>query len=65
MRERSHLFDFRTNYCRHCGIADEQAINDRVLFCAATENVVAISHMVRGRLLMNLEAAVTGANPKP
>ena len=52
--ERSHLFDWATNYCRHCGMAVERAIDERKLFCDATDNVVAISHIVRGKRLAAL-----------
>lgn len=55
--DRSHFFDFETRYCRQCGMAVQDAIEARALFCYATDNVVAISHRVRGSELRRFATA--------
>lgn len=49
-----HDFDRKMSYCRRCGMALQDAVGYRIVECSATENVVAISHIVRGRILARL-----------
>lgn len=51
MNERAHDFDYVMDYCVRCGVARQEAVESQGFKCAATENVVAISHIIRGRRL--------------
>lgn len=50
-RARAHDFDPIMSYCRRCGMAMDTVVDAGEFECAASGNVVAISHVVRGRRL--------------
>jgi hypothetical protein len=47
------MFDFRTQFCLICGVARTQYVNGEVK-CIDGDNVVAISHILCGRVLDKL-----------
>ncbi|TGP33511.1 hypothetical protein EN828_10545 [Mesorhizobium sp. M2D.F.Ca.ET.185.01.1.1] len=49
-----HDFDRKMYYCRRCGMALQDAVGCQSFECVASENVIAISHIVRGRILARL-----------
>ncbi len=53
-----HDFDLVTACCKRCGIAREQAIDDAKNCIADSENVTAISHLVRGSELRSVAAQI-------
>ncbi len=53
-----HDFDLETGWCKRCGISREHAL-ERDLDCIEdSENVTAISHLVRGSKLQSVAAAI-------
>lgn len=50
----SHSFDPATDFCLHCGISAMRVLEDGVWECPATENVVAISHLLAAKRFQRL-----------
>jgi hypothetical protein len=46
-----HEYDHVMSYCMRCGIAMQDAFEQQSPECFASENVTAISHIVRGKRL--------------
>ena len=55
-----HDFDPETDWCRRCGMGAQDALAVNQFECAATENVVAISHLVRGQILRRAVIGIRG-----
>jgi hypothetical protein len=53
-----HEFCDFARYCVHCGAGELHVVAGVRSFCTRAENVVAISHVVRPRLLRELVKAV-------
>ncbi len=53
-----HDFDLVTGWCKRCGISREQAVDGGLDCIADSENVTAISHLVRGSKLQSVAAAI-------
>ena len=54
-----HDFDPLTHWCLRCGTGVQDALTKNEFECAATENVVAISHLVRGQILRDAVRRLT------
>jgi hypothetical protein len=53
-----HDFDWHTYFCLRCGSGVQDVHEKREYECLATENVVAISHRVRGQILRKVSEAI-------
>lgn len=62
-----HDFDWIMQYCRACGVAAQSVMDSGQTRCPGGGNVVAISHLVRGRRLsgaLGLEWDHYGQRPR-
>lgn len=55
---REHEMDALSHYCIRCGQGADRIVQDSLRGCPSSENVVAISHRVRGRVLADLVSAL-------
>ena len=53
-----HDFDLVSGWCKRCGIAREHAVDSNSDCIEDSENVTAISHLVRGSKLQSVAAAI-------
>ena len=53
-----HDFDFETGWCKRCGISREHALDSHLDCIKDSENVTAISHLVRGSKLQSVAAGI-------
>lgn len=51
MKRKLHVIDCNTYFCTRCGQAASDII-DKGLMCSETDNVVGITHLVRGKRLL-------------
>ncbi len=54
----SHDYDLLTGWCKRCGVSAQQAVDSGLGCIEESENVTAISHLVRGSKMQQIAASI-------